>query len=526
MAGSFLQTTGIASQASDAFDTERQQRRLLSQREQMNQSELDDNQLYRAIVKMAYENQMAREAAKESAKVAPAKGKPGVAAPAAPIAPTVPGTGAVPLAGDPMAQTGEEPSPFAGGFANGGPVTTEKFSGIYDDAKVGNRLPTVFHEAMQDWDTPGFSHGLNFEPTVHELVHHANSYADGGIVDPAADPNADPNAPAPDADQKKILDTLLTTGVATPPDVNAVVPGIKVTTNPTNLPGRLVNSQDPAINLVDQGGRALSGNKGDAANPSSMRIPRAGDADSQGGPGPGPGNTDGTGSVAPSPAGVAAAALGAALFAANPAIALANHLVTTTLFNNAFAPAPDTTIGEAVAADPDAGVAGGPDDPGAPGVDASTGANSGESPDSGPAASADAGPGADAGDGGPSAGDGGPGGGDGGGAGGDLRNGGVLWSHLKRAMTPKAAKKTKPAAVKFKKNGGALKAPKGGPGGKVKGPGSGTSDSVKASLVGPSGKQQGLNLSNGEYVLSADTVRAIGKDKLDALQAQYHKPVR
>lgn len=519
MAGSFLQTTGIASQASDAFDTERQQRRLLSQREQMNQSELDDSQLYRAIVKMAYENQMAREAAKESAKVAPAKGKPGIAAPAAPIAPTVPGTGAVPLAGDPMAQTGEEPAPFAGGFANGGPVTAEKFSGIYDDAKVGNRLPTVFHEAMQDWDTPGFSHGLNFEPTVHEFVHHANSYADGGVVDPSADPSTDPNAPAPDADQKKILDTLLTTGVATPPDVNAVVPGIKVTTNPTNLPGRLVNSQDPAINLVNSSGAALSGNKGDAANPSSMRIPRAGDADSQGGPGAGPGNTDGTGSVSPSPAGVGAAALGAAFFAANPAIALASHLVTTTLMNNLFAPAPttaDTSLGVSVAADPDAGVAGGPDDPGTPGVDASTGANSGESPDSGPAASGDTGPGADA------SGDGSSGGDGGGSPGGDFKGGGILWSHLKSKMTPKS----RPAAVKFKKNGGALKAPKGGPGGKVKGAGSGTSDSVKASLVGPNGKQQGLNLSNGEYVLSADTVRAIGKDKLDALQAQYHKPVR
>lgn len=51
-------------------------------------------------------------------------------------------------------------------------------------------------------------------------------------------------------------------------------------------------------------------------------------------------------------------------------------------------------------------------------------------------------------------------------------------------------------------------------GGNVRGPGTGTSDSIPALL------------SNGEYVLSADTVRAVGKENLDALQAQHHTPVR
>lgn len=58
-------------------------------------------------------------------------------------------------------------------------------------------------------------------------------------------------------------------------------------------------------------------------------------------------------------------------------------------------------------------------------------------------------------------------------------------------------------------------------GGAVRGPGTGTSDSVKA--VGPGGAP--YRLSTGEYVLSADTVRAVGRDKLDALQAQHHKRV-
>jgi hypothetical protein len=55
----------------------------------------------------------------------------------------------------------------------------------------------------------------------------------------------------------------------------------------------------------------------------------------------------------------------------------------------------------------------------------------------------------------------------------------------------------------------------------VRGPGTGTSDSVKATIDG----KHPARLSTGEYVLSADTVRAVGRDKLDALQAMYHKPV-
>lgn len=61
-----------------------------------------------------------------------------------------------------------------------------------------------------------------------------------------------------------------------------------------------------------------------------------------------------------------------------------------------------------------------------------------------------------------------------------------------------------------------------GGGGKVKGPGTGTSDSVQAVN---SSTGQPVRLSNGEYVLSADTVRAVGTKFLDNLQAKHHKPV-
>jgi hypothetical protein len=49
-------------------------------------------------------------------------------------------------------------------------------------------------------------------------------------------------------------------------------------------------------------------------------------------------------------------------------------------------------------------------------------------------------------------------------------------------------------------------------GGAISGPGSSISDSIHA------------HLSDGEYVLSADTVKAIGVENLDALQAKYHTP--
>lgn len=60
-------------------------------------------------------------------------------------------------------------------------------------------------------------------------------------------------------------------------------------------------------------------------------------------------------------------------------------------------------------------------------------------------------------------------------------------------------------------------------GGQITGPGTGTSDSIMA-LNQDSGEQ--IRLSNGEYVLPADTVRKVGKESLDRLVKTTHKPVR
>lgn len=60
-------------------------------------------------------------------------------------------------------------------------------------------------------------------------------------------------------------------------------------------------------------------------------------------------------------------------------------------------------------------------------------------------------------------------------------------------------------------------------GGMVRGPGTGTSDSVKA-INQDSGDP--IRLSNGEYVLPADTVRKVGKEALDQLVEDTHTPVR
>jgi hypothetical protein len=72
-------------------------------------------------------------------------------------------------------------------------------------------------------------------------------------------------------------------------------------------------------------------------------------------------------------------------------------------------------------------------------------------------------------------------------------------------------------------SGGSRKAKKMRSGGLVRGPGTGTSDSVKA-VNQDTGDP--IRLSNGEYVLPADTVRKVGKEALDSLVQETHTPVR
>lgn len=515
MAGlGFLQTTGIASQASDQFDTARQQRRIASQHEQMNQSQLDDNALYREIVKMAYEHESAKEAAAAAAAKTKAKG------PIAPTAPVAPGSVPAAVPAIPLLSAGfdgEDGPNEEGDFANGGAL---KFNGIYDDAKSGKRMPTHFHEAFEDWEKPGYKHGGSLQQTVHELIHHVNSYADGG-------PLSDPSIPdTGEEDKKKLADELLSVGVASPEDVNATVPGLKVTPGPNSIPGRLQNivsgtnlfsqgGNTQQISAKDSGGFEVSGSApiGGGAGASGQGG-QAGDADDAGAP-PG-GLATAIGLTGLTPAGLVAGMVAAA------------NAATANAANTAAAEAAAAAAADADSAEGAGGNAG-------TGVDSGEGnAEGGNAAASAAAAAAAAaaasegnGPGDDGGSGsgaassGAAAGaDGGAAaGGDGGSAGGDgFKSGGVLWNHVKAVMS----KKSKPRAVKFK-NGGKTRS---GPGGQVRGRGTGTSDSVPASLSGPSGSKRGINLSNGEYVLSADTVSAVGKPQLDKLQARYHKQMR
>lgn len=511
MAGSFLQTAGIASQASDAFDTARQQRRLSSQQEQKNQSELDDNTLYREIVKMAYEHEAAKEAAAASAAKAKLR-------PMAPQAPTAPGSApAMPTSvpAVPLFSAAAGPADEELDFANGGEVG-KKFGGIYDDTKIGKRFPTHFIEALSDFDKPGYKHGGLLHLAVHDIVHHANSYADGGEIDPAADEN-----------RKKLSDELLSVGVASPQDTNVVVPGLKVTPNPTAFPGRLINASGGSQSLLSPGGHSATGDG--VSEIINGKIASTGSAGLNGGD-PSIDHSTETNTPGSAPFGVG---LGLSALGFGPLGALFSLGV---LASNA-GQGPDTSLGEAVARDRDVN---GPEvaneaDAAAEAAAAANEATAAESgaPDGTPEADAgDAG--ADSGYGGGFGGDdgegyggfgandgssdGSDGGDDGGGDGGGEKNGGILWNYVKARM----AKKSKKGAVKFK-GGGKLKA---GPGGQVRGPGTGTSDSVPASLSGPGGKKSKLNLSAGEYVLSADTTRAVGKPQLDKLQARYHKQVR
>jgi hypothetical protein len=60
-------------------------------------------------------------------------------------------------------------------------------------------------------------------------------------------------------------------------------------------------------------------------------------------------------------------------------------------------------------------------------------------------------------------------------------------------------------------------------GGKVKGPGTGTSDSVPA--VNTDNGQR-IQLSNGEYIIPADVVRKVGEKHFEKLIEKHHTPVR
>ena len=80
---------------------------------------------------------------------------------------------------------------------------------------------------------------------------------------------------------------------------------------------------------------------------------------------------------------------------------------------------------------------------------------------------------------------------------------------------------SKPLRAKKMRDGGSVRGGKNRDrrGGKISGPGTGTSDSVRA-MNRETGEP--ILLSNGEYILPADTVRKVGEEALDQLVAKTH----
>lgn len=248
-----LQTTGIASQAGDEFDTQRQQRRMMGQREKAGQNELDaaeiDKQIFQMVYKHLAEKKAADEAAKTQAKTAPTV--PSGELPAAPIfgdvplmqngaqyggagfpyarprnqsvgpgyadggavtsqdwadrfaewektkktnaAPAGPApskkSGAVKLPNEwdrPGGSTGEPvlPETESRKFfrADGGEVSDEKYSGVYDDAKATKRLPSIMHHWAHDTSHEGYQHGAHIENAARTIVDSLRHFADGGSI--------------------------------------------------------------------------------------------------------------------------------------------------------------------------------------------------------------------------------------------------------------------------------------------------------------------------------------------------------
>lgn len=75
-------------------------------------------------------------------------------------------------------------------------------------------------------------------------------------------------------------------------------------------------------------------------------------------------------------------------------------------------------------------------------------------------------------------------------------------------------------------DGGVVRGPRGyANGGEVDGPGTGTSDSIAVAVKGPGGVARGY-LSDGEFVVPADVVKAKGTEFFNKLIETYHTPVR
>lgn len=188
---SFLQTVGIASQASDQFDRQRRGDRVAAMQEESMQRALQADKLDSEIFKLGVQYMMQREQQKAAQKAA-LLGKSRVA-PQAAVPSMVPGE----LGGSRPESAYDRPE---NSYAQGGEVkaTTPKFHGIYDDALfTGEKTPTIISDMVNDWSVEGYQPYQHLETAVNDVVRMAQGgavggdiyngvqmYADGGEVQP------------------------------------------------------------------------------------------------------------------------------------------------------------------------------------------------------------------------------------------------------------------------------------------------------------------------------------------------------
>lgn len=179
---SFLQAVGISGQRQGDYARQDLQDEMLAGQLDAQKRAAYEDKLYRQVVKMAWQHEFEKEQAKEAAK----RPKAAVPSVAAPRAPSAPGT----YSPEDFMQLSERSPTGAYPMANGGPVPAKpRFSGIYDDMNVSDRMPTIFSEYIQDMQAPGFKHGGMVESFLGDLTSHVQAMADGGMIDEPLEAN-------------------------------------------------------------------------------------------------------------------------------------------------------------------------------------------------------------------------------------------------------------------------------------------------------------------------------------------------
>lgn len=182
---SFLQTVGIASQASDNFDRQRRGDRMAAMQEESMQRALQADKLDSEIFKLGVQYMMQREQQKAAQK-------------AALLGKATPRAAAVAVPQMPAESAYDRPETS---YAQGGEVkaTAPKFHGIYDDTLfTGEKVPTIINDMVNDWGAEGYQPYQHVGAAVDDVVRMATGgmvggdmyngvqmYADGGKVTPS-----------------------------------------------------------------------------------------------------------------------------------------------------------------------------------------------------------------------------------------------------------------------------------------------------------------------------------------------------